>query len=130
MTTITQRMVFYGSHIQYLPRYFCFESQSCFVFDNDTQRHANKGAKQTKVHRLICLEIQESRKEDKNSIPTMHWTKSYYHGFFKYGAISKSQQAAKCRIYSESDWLQETIGTVGIVLVISYHRSLFPMLVG
>ena len=25
-------------------------------------------------------------------------------------------QAAKCRTYSESDWLQETIGTVGIVI--------------
>ena len=39
-------------------------------------------------------------------------------------------QAAKCRIYSESDWLQETIGTVGIVLVISYPRSLLSMSVG
>ena len=40
------------------------------------------------------------------------------------------KQAAKCRIYSESDWLQETIGTVGIVLVISYPRSLLSMSVG
>ena len=46
------------------------------------------------------------------------------------GRILTVRQAAKCRIYSESDWLQETIGTVGIVLVISYPRSLFSMLVG
>ena len=39
-------------------------------------------------------------------------------------------QAAKCRIYSESDWLQETIGTVGIVLVISYPASLALFHVG
>ena len=30
-------------------------------------------------------------------------------------AISRAEKKAKCRIYSESDWLQVTIGTVGIV---------------
>ena len=39
-------------------------------------------------------------------------------------------QAAKCRIYYQSDWLQETIGTVGIVLVISYSASLALFHVG
>ena len=28
---------------------FCFESRSCFVSDNATQRHANKGAQQIEV---------------------------------------------------------------------------------
>ena len=44
--------------------------------------------------------------------------------------MSKLKQAAKCRIYSEYDWLQETIGTVGIVLVISYPASLALFHVG
>ena len=34
----------------------------------------------------------------------------------KHGRHDSIVQAAKCRIYSESDWLQETIGTVGIVI--------------
>ena len=35
---------------------------------------------------------------------------------YQYGCCNINAQAAKCRIYSESDWLQETIGTVGIVI--------------
>ena len=45
MTTTSQITFFHvSSHIQQLPRHFCFESRSCFLFDNDTQRHANKCA--------------------------------------------------------------------------------------
>ena len=32
------------------------------------------------------------------------------------GGETGVEQAAKCRVYSESDWLQKTIGTVGIVI--------------
>ena len=35
------------------------------------------------------------------------------------GCCNAEVQAAKCRIYSESDWLQETIETVGIVIKIT-----------
>ena len=35
-----------------LPCHFCFESWICFMCDNDTQRHANKGAQQIAIHRL------------------------------------------------------------------------------
>ena len=41
-----------GSHIEEFPCDFCFESQSCFVFGNDTQRHANKGAQHIGERRL------------------------------------------------------------------------------
>ena len=46
MTIITQKTAFYVGHIEQLPRHFCFESQGCFVFGNDAQRHANKGVQQ------------------------------------------------------------------------------------
>ena len=39
-------------HIEHLPRHFCFESQGCFVFGNDAQRHANKDTQQIAEHRL------------------------------------------------------------------------------
>ena len=44
MTIITQKTVFYVGHIEQVPLHFCFVSQGCFVFGNDAQRHANKGA--------------------------------------------------------------------------------------
>ena len=39
-------------HIEQFPRDFCFESQGCFVFGNEAQRHATKGAQQIAEHRL------------------------------------------------------------------------------
>ena len=53
MTIITQKTAFYVGHIEQLPRHFCFKSQGCFVFGNDAQRHANKGAQQMAEHRLF-----------------------------------------------------------------------------
>ena len=47
MTIITQKTAFYVGHIEQLPRHFCFESEGCFVFGNDAQRHTNKGAHST-----------------------------------------------------------------------------------
>ena len=35
MTNINETMIFYVSQIQWLPRHFCFEPQSCFAFDDD-----------------------------------------------------------------------------------------------
>ena len=35
---------------------FLLRTQSFFVFDNDTQRHANKGAQKITVRRLLFLE--------------------------------------------------------------------------
>ena len=55
MSIITQKTVFYVCHIEQLPRHFCFESQGCFVFGNDAQRHANKGTQQIAVHRLHSM---------------------------------------------------------------------------
>ena len=49
---------------------------------------------------------------------------------YRFGVEDSHLQAAKCRIYSEFDWLKETIGTVGIVLVISYLASLALFHVG
>ena len=46
MTIITQKTAFYVGLIEQLPRHFYFGSQGCFVFGNDAQRHANKGAQQ------------------------------------------------------------------------------------
>ena len=46
MTLITQKTAFYVGHIEQLRRHFYFESEGCFVFGNDAQRHANKGAQQ------------------------------------------------------------------------------------
>ena len=37
-------------------------------------------------------------------------------GGWSWQKLITALQAAKCRIYSESDWLQETIGTVGIAI--------------
>ena len=52
MTIITQKTVFYVGHIEHLPRHFCIQWQGCFVFGNEAQRHANKGAQQKAEHRL------------------------------------------------------------------------------
>ena len=53
MTIITQKTAFYVGHVEQLPRHFFFESQGCFVFGNDAQRDANKGAQQMAEHRLL-----------------------------------------------------------------------------
>ena len=52
MTIITQKTAFYVGHIEQLPRHFCLESQNCFLFGNDEQHYANKGAEQKAEHRL------------------------------------------------------------------------------
>ena len=55
MTIITQKTAFYVGRIEQLPCHFCFESQGCFVFGNDAQRHANKSAQQMAEHCLTQL---------------------------------------------------------------------------
>ena len=40
----------------------------------------------------------------------------HFHIPGKMAVVQPSQQASKYRIYSESDWFQETIGTVSIVI--------------
>ena len=48
---------------------------------------------------------------------------------FKMADIVEEEQAAKCRIYSKSNWLQGTI-EITIVLVISYLHLLFSLSAG
>ena len=59
MSIITQKAVFYVGHIEHLPHHFCFDSQGCFVFDNDTQRHENKGTQQIAEHRQLSTTVTQ-----------------------------------------------------------------------
>ena len=75
MTIITQKTAFYVGHIEQLPRYFCFVSQGCFVFGNDAQGHASKGAQQMAEHRLCpyAMLLQGVFPKKKTSTTCFSW---------------------------------------------------------
>ena len=61
MTTITQKRYSMLATLNNCLAIFAFESQSCFVFGNDTQRHVNKGAQQMAEHRLSYLQAKADK---------------------------------------------------------------------